>query len=68
MECKKNNCNCNKCCARIMPFRSISNFELILLNGTPTVSNTNIGEYFYPEKLSKILSQCHQKDFFSFSY
>ena len=47
-----------------MPFRSISNFELILQNGTPTVINANIGEYFYSEKLSKIFSHCHKKDFF----
>ena len=47
-----------------MSFRSISNFELILLNGRPTVIIANIGDYFYPEKLSKILSHCHKKDFF----
>ena len=66
MEYRKNNCNCNKCCARIMPFRSISNFELKLLNSIPTVINANIGQYFYLEKLSKILSHCRKKIFFLF--
>ena len=50
-----------------MPIHSISNFELILQNGTLNVINANIGEYFYPKKLSKILSYRQKNDFFSCS-
>ena len=59
-----NNCNWNKCCARIVLFCSTSNFELALQNGTLSVFNANTGEYFYPEKLSKIFSHCIKRFFF----